>query len=76
MFLNELSSTYLVNQPAYEVISERFSPYCFIAEREIEIKHEGRMLAYEVKLSGKEHKPAPPDWITETSQEDGNLSSS
>ena len=53
----------LANQPAYEVISDRFGGSCFVAERELEIKHEGRMLAYEVKLNSREYKPAVPDWL-------------
>ena len=37
----------LLNQPAYEKISERFSANVFLQETELEIKHEGKMLAYE-----------------------------
>lgn len=52
----------LLNQPAYERISERFSPHCFIREMEIEIKHEGRTVAYEVNLSKSDYTPQRPDW--------------
>jgi class 3 adenylate cyclase len=52
----------LVNQPAYEVISERCGEACFIDESEIEIKHEGRLLAYEARLGGRPYQPQSPDW--------------
>lgn len=52
----------LANQPAYEVISERCGGSCFTAERELEIKHEGRMLAYEVKLNSRPYTPSVPSW--------------
>jgi class 3 adenylate cyclase len=52
----------LVNQPAYEVVSERCGEACFIDESEIEIKHEGRLLAYEARLGGRPYQPEAPDW--------------
>jgi class 3 adenylate cyclase len=57
------SGVTLVNQPAYEVISDLFGATCFINETTIEIKHEGSMLAYEVRLNGREYKPQLPKWI-------------
>lgn len=59
----------LVNQPAYEIISDRFGGFCFATETEINIKHEGRMLAYDVRLNGRDYKPAIPDWIVEANQQ-------
>ena len=56
------AGTTLLNQPGYEKISEKFSSYCFFQETEIEIKNEGKMLAYKVKLNGKEYSPSPPNW--------------
>src|SRR5205085_12282103 len=54
----------LLNQPAYEVVSERFSKYFFISESEIEIKHEGSTLAYRVKPNDKSYDdPKPPSWM-------------
>lgn len=53
----------LLNQPAYEIVSQRFSQYFFITESEIEIKHEGSTLAYIVMPSGKFYTPKKPDWI-------------
>jgi hypothetical protein len=51
-----------VNQPAYEVISERFGARCFIDETTLEIKHEGGMVAYEVRLNGRDYEPKLPEW--------------
>lgn len=52
----------LVNQPAYEVLSDTFGAVCFIDETNVEIKHEGTMLAYEVRLNGREYRPKLPTW--------------
>jgi class 3 adenylate cyclase len=56
----------LLNQPAYEQISRRFSPNCFLHETEIEIKHEGATLAYEVSLSKQTIDPQRPNWCALT----------
>jgi class 3 adenylate cyclase len=60
----------LVNQPAYEVISDRFGATCFIDETTIEIKHEGGMLAYQVRLNGRDYKPSYPTWPDESGSSD------
>jgi class 3 adenylate cyclase len=54
----------LANQPAFEQIIAKFGGLCFSQERRHEFKHEGAMLAYEVRLNGREHRPAPPDWLS------------
>ena len=59
----------LVNQPAYEVISDSCGATCFIDETTVEIKHEGSMLAYAVRLNGREHKPKTPEWISSLAQD-------
>jgi Adenylate cyclase, family 3 (some proteins contain HAMP domain) len=51
-----------VNQPAYEVLFERYSAFCDFEPRDIEIKHEGRTLAYGVKFNGKTFTPRLPEW--------------
>jgi class 3 adenylate cyclase len=51
-----------VNQPAFEQLFERYSAICDFDKCEIDIKHEGRTLAYSVQLNGKEHEPTLPDW--------------
>jgi class 3 adenylate cyclase len=53
----------LLNQPAYERISERFSGNIFVRETELEIKHEGSILAYEVALNGNPYQAQIPEWL-------------
>lgn len=55
--------TTLVNQPAYEIISDTIGAGCFIDETSIDIKHEGEMLAYAVRLNTREYQPTVPDWL-------------
>lgn len=54
----------LLNQPAYEKISDAYGSLCLISETEIEIKHEGGVVCYDLKLSNKSYVPAAPAWIT------------
>jgi class 3 adenylate cyclase len=54
-----------LNQPAYERISEGYSSYCFVHETELEIKHEGKTLAYEVNLNEQPYQPKRPNWCDE-----------
>ena len=61
------AGTTLLNQPAYELLNEKFSSYCFFTETEIDIKNEGPTLAYEVRLSGKEHVSEHPSWARDLS---------
>lgn len=55
----------LLNQPGYEKVSEKYSAHCFFSESELQIKHEGMILAYDVKLNGKGFEPAKPAWFGE-----------
>ncbi len=57
------AGTTLLNQAAYDKISQKFSKYCFLQESELEIKNEGPILAYEVKLNSKEFIAKQPGWI-------------
>jgi len=59
--------TYL-NQRAHEKIQKQFGTYCSCQETEIEIKHEGKMLAYDVTLNNlsQEFTPRKPGWMTAT----------
>jgi len=54
----------LLNQPAYEKISDRYGNLCLISETDLEIKHEGRIVCYSLKLSNKTFSPAAPPWTT------------
>jgi class 3 adenylate cyclase len=53
----------LLNQPAYEKIMEKFSGHVFVQETELEIKHEGKTLAYHVSLNRHQYQPQVPDWV-------------
>lgn len=53
----------LLNQPAYEVISERYENLTTIVESHIQIKAEGDLVAYDVQLSSKAFTPSVPPWL-------------
>ena len=53
----------LLNQPAYEKISDHYSSLCFISETEIEIKHEGRIACYQLDPNNKPYSPRLPPCI-------------
>ncbi|MGB9430829.1 MAG: adenylate/guanylate cyclase domain-containing protein [Candidatus Acidiferrum sp.] len=54
----------LLNQPAYEIISERHGGCVLLEETSIEIKHEGVLVAYAATLSrSTTFAPSPPAWI-------------
>lgn len=55
--------TTLLNQPAYEIISERHGGRVLLEETSIEIKHEGVLVAYAATLSRGSYVPSPPAWI-------------
>lgn len=57
------AGTTLLNQPAYEVVSERHGGRVLLEERSIEIKHEGTLIAYAASLSRSTATPQPPAWI-------------
>jgi class 3 adenylate cyclase len=56
----------LLNQPAYETISERHGDSVFLTETAIEIKHEGTLVAYSAQISRTTHQPTPPEWVAST----------
>ena len=53
----------VLNQPAYEKILSRCRAFCSMSETELDIKHEGRVLAYEVRLKKRRFTPAAPPWL-------------
>ena len=59
----EARHTY-INQPAFEQLFEKYSAIFDFDPREIDIKPEGKTLAYSVEPNGKEHKPSLPEWCT------------
>ena len=65
----------LLNQPAYEKVTEKYEQHLKVEETEINLKHEGRALAYKVNLNFKAIDVEPPNWeeLTEKySKKDGN----
>lgn len=68
----------LLNQPAYEQLQARYSSVCDLTPVEINLKHEGRTLAYEVRLNDRPFVVEPPPWLvnrpeqTASSSESGN----
>jgi len=59
--------TYL-NQRAYEEIAKDFGSHCSLVESEIDLKHEGKSLCYEVSLNSREYEPELPEWVTESKE--------
>jgi class 3 adenylate cyclase len=53
----------LLNQPAYEITSKNHGEFVSFQEIEIEIKHEGKMLAYLANISKNTYSPKIPDWV-------------
>ncbi|MDR3404713.1 MAG: adenylate/guanylate cyclase domain-containing protein [Chthoniobacter sp.] len=53
----------ILNQPAYEKIVSEYHAFCSLSETELDIKHEGRVLAYEVRLKKRSFTPAAPPWL-------------
>jgi class 3 adenylate cyclase len=58
-----------INQPAYEILSERFRDYCSISETTTEIKHEGKILVYEARKNNTAYAAAAPEWLKESKSE-------
>ena len=56
----------VLNQPAYEKILSQYRVFCSTSETELDIKHEGRVLAYEVRLKNRPFTPVPPPWLVPT----------
>ena len=52
----------LLNQPAYEIISNKYAHVTSIEETVMPIKGEGGLVAYRTHLSGHPFTPAPPEW--------------
>jgi len=51
-----------VNQPAYEIINEKYPHLTFIEETAIEIKSEGCLICYDTQLTNKTHTVKLPGW--------------
>jgi class 3 adenylate cyclase len=55
----------LLNQPAYEVVFDKYSAYANINETQIDVKHEGFTLAYSIHLNDKSFSTTRPEWVDE-----------
>lgn len=53
----------LLNQPAYEVVNEKYPHLTVIEETAINIKSEGALICYDVQLASKKFDPAMPSWM-------------
>jgi class 3 adenylate cyclase len=53
----------VLNQPAFEKISSQYRAFFSTSETKLDIKHEGRVLAYEVRLKQRPFIPAAPPWL-------------
>jgi len=54
----------VLNQPAYEKILRQYRAFCSTSEIKLDIKHEGRVLAYDVRLKKHCFIPALPPWLS------------
>lgn len=54
----------VLNQPAYEKIMGQYRAFCAASEIELDIKHEGRALGYEITLKKRSFTPADPPWLS------------
>lgn len=56
--------TTLVNQPAYDVIANgSAAPYVAFSPTEIDVKHEGSLLAYAARVARDGFQPERPGWL-------------
>jgi adenylate cyclase len=53
----------VLNQQAHERIASHYGAYCSTSERELDIKHQGRVLVHEVKLKKLSFVPSDPPWL-------------
>jgi hypothetical protein len=52
----------LLNQPGFEEIFEKYSTYFNFEETALDIKNEGKILAYRITSNKAEYQPQVPDW--------------
>lgn len=54
----------LLNHAAFEAITNNHKGHCELAETELNVKHEGAVVAYAVTALNREHKFGPPGWAS------------
>ena len=57
----ESGETYL-NPSAYEEVKKKYGDYCKFSETHLDLKHEGKAVAYKVELNFEAVKFSSPDW--------------
>jgi class 3 adenylate cyclase len=62
------AGTTLLNQPAYEAISQRHGGYVLLKESTIDVKHEGTLVAYTAELSRADFALKPPPWAARAAE--------
>ena len=65
----------LLNQPAFEMISEKYGSSFSLDETELVLKHEGPTLAYSVHAADRPYQPTIPAWVSaglESADQQGN----
>ncbi|MES1228394.1 MAG: hypothetical protein ABUL72_06955, partial [Armatimonadota bacterium] len=55
----------LVNHPCFELVSEKYGPSLRFEERDFEAKHEGAILAYELKSAKVQGELAAPGYVSD-----------
>lgn len=53
----------LLNHPAYIEIAQKYGSFIQVEETELEIKHEGKTLAYKIDQSAIKYDPDMPEWL-------------
>lgn len=56
------------NQPAYEKISESYSHVTHSVETELQLKHEGPVLCYDINICSDKYQPKLPKWLCPNEQ--------
>lgn len=59
------AGTTLLNQQAYEIVTQKFGGCINLQESEIEIKHEGYIITYQASLNKRAYQPGQPNWSKE-----------
>jgi hypothetical protein len=58
----------LLNQGAFEKIADKYSKFFYIDEQELDIKHEGSVLCYNIKPGTAPFTPSDPVWLKEDTE--------
>lgn len=62
------AGTIAVNQPAYEVLTNRYPHLCRFTETVLDVKREGGLICYHLGFTDAKITPAPPPWLSSSNQ--------